>query len=633
MRILWCACLFAGIAFPRAEFWAPLSPPLAHYSAEVTYDPSASRLEGQETIRFSNNTGRPIGRIQLQWLSDSLDVQVGGQSLTRTSVDQRSFLFDLPSDLGSGCEIVLNVRFAALWPLNAATGSAIASFIVPRLWWGSGTLDSYEVRLRAPEGFIWAASGRYDGHRRTYVAERARAFGAFLGKGYESFEADAGGVQVRAVFTPKGRQCAELLLATAVDAVGFYRERLGFYPHTSLSIVPGMDSPAGGYPPATALVVVHGQHRLAERPEAFWRWITAHEIGHMYWGDHVLAQGPDSLNWLMIGMGIWADQEYRRARGITTAGALQDNYVTGVLQGRDTTLDITRDQASAIRWDFNNIVEHGKSIAMLNALESVVGRPAFDTAYRRILCEYPGKRLGWRDLQAMVETESGQDLEWFFDAWVRSPANVAYRVVGRECARNAKGFECEVKVERTGEIRIPLTVAARFADGTEQRARTERLTRIDELRFHSKSPLTAVVLDPDHTLVIVDGPPLRLPLATRIQRLPWGGDGTAALELYREARQPKLDDFSDRFRLALLLFDGRRYAEALELLKDDRRFQALVWKGHMLDLLERRTEALAEYHAALQIAGDYSYRHDQWKMVLDKKWVEARLHSPFSWGR
>ena len=228
---------------------------------------------------------------------------------------------------------------------------------------------------------------------------------------------------------------------------------------------PGTDYPAGGYPPATALVVVHGQHRLSERPETFWRWITAHEISHMYWGDHVLAQGPDSLNWLMIGMGIRADQEYRRARNITGAGNLEANFGSGILQGRDTTIDVTREQESLIDWNFNNIVEHGKSIAMLNALESVVGRQVFDTVYRRILCDYAGNRLGWRDLQRAAETESGLDLDWFFESWVRSSANVSYKIASKEC----KDGDCIVKVERTGAMNMPVTVAARFEDGSEQR--------------------------------------------------------------------------------------------------------------------------------------------------------------------
>jgi len=66
MRILWCFFLFAGIAFPRTEFWAPLAPPRAHYNADIRYDPATSRLQGNESIRFRNDTGRPIGRIAIQ---------------------------------------------------------------------------------------------------------------------------------------------------------------------------------------------------------------------------------------------------------------------------------------------------------------------------------------------------------------------------------------------------------------------------------------------------------------------------------------------------------------------------------------------------------------------------------------
>jgi hypothetical protein len=628
MRILWCACLFAGIAFPRTEFWAPINPPRAFYSADVKFDPATSRLEGAETIRFRNNSARPIGRLQLRWFGDPPAVEVGGQPLhPPQKVDQRNYLFDLPADLAPGSEVTLTVRFSASWPMDKTTSSAITSFITPQLSWGFGTLDDYEVRLAAPDGYVWASSGRYDPGKRAYIAERARSFGAFLGKGYESAEADGGGVQVRAVFTPQGRTCAELLLKTAVDAIGFYRERFGMYPHRSLSIVPGMDFPAGGYPPATALVVVHGQHRFAERPEAFWRWITAHEIGHMYWGDYVLAQGSDSLSWLMIGMGIRADQEYRRSRNITGAGNLEADYGNGVRQGRDTTIDITDEKRSAIRWDFNNIVKHGKSIAMFNALESVVGRETFDAAYRRVLSDYAGKRLGWRDLQRVVESASGIDLDWFFESWVRSSDSVFYRVASKEVAPGVDDYT--VRVERVGQMGMPITVAVRFEDGTEQRARVERLAAIDELHFRSKSPLRDVILDPDHNVVMAEAPTAALrALTSKLQALPWTGAGDDALEIYRQPDRSKLDN-SGTFKLALLLYDGRHYTEALEVLKTDRTFASLVWQGHLLDLLGRRPEALAAYQAALHVPGEPKMRHDQYSMTIDKAWVEERLKTPF----
>ena len=568
----------------------------------------------------------------MQWYGDVLSVSVNGVKLKSTTADS-GLLLDLPADLAPGAEASLAVSFGASWKLDAKTGSAITSYITPRLWWGSGTLSEYEVRLIATAGYVWGASGRFDPAKGVFVAERARAFGAFLGKGYESVESETAGVQVRAVFTPKGRPCAELLLKTAADVIAFYRERFGVYPHRSLTIVPGIDSPNGGYPPATALVVIHGQERLAERPEAFWHWIMAHEIGHMYWGDYVLAQGPDSLSWLMLGMGIHADQSYLQTRGIKGVGNLQANWGSGLIQGRDTTMDLTLEQAQSIRWDFNNVVEHGKSIAMLNALESVIGRETFAGLYRRCLREYAGKRLGWREFQQAAELESEQDLDWFFEVWVRSGANVFYKAAAQGCAPAAGGFDCSVKVEAMGEMRMPVTIAARFEDGTEQRARVDRTLRNEELTFRSNAALREVAIDPDHEYVLVDAPASVRSLVNKIGDLPWGADPASSMAIYTQDWK-RIVDAGARFRLGLLLFDGRHYSEALAAMKSieaepSLKFIALVWQGMLLDLLGRRGEALTAYQAALELPGTPRHRHDQWGLAIDRVWVEERVRTAY----
>jgi tetratricopeptide (TPR) repeat protein len=610
-------------------------PPRAHYAVDLQFLPDPGRLAGTETIHFRNETHRPIGRVALRWFGEIASVRANGARAERMPGQQSTPLFDLPADIPPGGELDLAIEFSAPWALNQKTASAITSFLSPQLWWGFGTLDDYEVRLRVPEGYTAGTSGRFDAAHGVWRADRVRVFGLFIGKGYETAESDAGDVHVRAVFIKEGRPCAELLLRTAVDAIAFYRERFGFYPHRSLTIAPGMDYPAGGYPPASALVVVHGQHRMAERPEAFWKWITAHEVGHMYWGDHVLAQGSDSLSWLMIGMGIRMDQEYRRARNIGGGtGALESNYAAGIMKGRDTTMDITPEQEDDIQWDFNNIVTHGKSIAMLNALESAIGAETFGALYRRALHDYAGRQLGWREFQRIAELESAQDLGWFFESWVRSSGSVFYRVAGSECAAaTAGGFGCTVRIERAGATRMPLTIAARFQDGTEQQARTERLADREELHFMAKAPIREVVLDPGHAVVMADAPPTARSVTAKIRNLPWTGAGAAALEAYKQSRDVKPTDTSALLKLTLTLYDGRYYQEALDVAKGlgqtDQRFVALVWQGHLLDLLGRRDEAVAAYQEALKVPGTPNMRHDQYGLTLDKAWVEQRLHTPF----
>ena len=201
----------------------------------------------------------------------------------------------------------------------------------PRLWWGYPTHDDFEVRIDTPDDYEMAVSGQPTGERGFWKARGVRTCGIVFGRDLQRTEARAGDILVCSLFTSEGRRCAELLMETAVDVIGFYQSQFGFYPHPFLSIVPGMDRPAGGFPFATGIVSIHGQERLDERSEDFWRWITAHEIGHQYWGEHVLE--ADFPGWLWIALGIWMDREYARERGLDPEihRGLIRRYLDGVL--------------------------------------------------------------------------------------------------------------------------------------------------------------------------------------------------------------------------------------------------------------------------------------------------------------
>jgi tetratricopeptide (TPR) repeat protein len=626
------------VADAQGPFWAPRVPPRAQYRVDVTYSAATQRLEGTATIRFTNETNTPIHRLAVRWFGDVLQLRVKGALASGLSGTQSVRLVDLPQPIAPGAAVDLVVAYGAPWKLNEKSGSAITSFLSPRLWWGFGTHDDYEVTLHVPPGYAVATTGRLDPATGVSRAEGVRAFGLFIGRGYLTAERDVDGIQVRAVFTPAGRPCAELLLDTAADAIRHYRKQLGMYPQTALSIVPGAEQPMGGYPAATGLVVVHGQERMPDRTNPFWRWIIAHEIGHQYWGEHALAEGADPLSPLMLGLGLHIDRGYRLARHILDAGNLEQNYVNGAEADRDAPLETTDEARDEITWDFNNIIAHGKSAAVLNALESVLGGGTVASIERRCLREYAGRPLGWRDFQRVAEIESGQSLGWFFDQWVRSTRTADYRVSGRTCAPSGAVSTCTVEITRIGSLRMPIMVAARFEDGSEQRQRTERLADVDVLTFRAKAPLTDVVVDPDALVAMRRSPSTQVrELRAQIRDLPWTGAGASALGLYRRAREAKLEDSSSLLKLSLALYDAGHYEEALEELKQlealatpQTQFVALVWEGHVLDLLGRRTDAIARYKAALDVPGSPSMRHDQYGLVLNKDWAAERVRTPFT---
>jgi len=495
MKIVIFALFWSTAAFANTDFWAPLDPPQVSCRIEARLDASASRITGSETIRFTNNTSRPIGRVAFKFDGEELKVRANGIAAARVAGVKNPALFEFAPELAPGA----SAELAADWSRSCEPvqdGHCLAtSEWYPRLWWGYESLADYEAKVEAPAGLVVLIAGqRTNG---VFKAPGARALGLAVARGMEMESAEGGGVTVTAIFTRKGSDCAHLVLKTATDAIGYYQGRFGFYPQNSLLIVPGADQPIGGCPVGSGLIAIHGEEHMREKPDDWWKWVTAHEIGHMYWSEHVLAQGPDWINWLLVGLGLHADQEYARARGIN-GGDLLKVYASGVKAGYDTTMDLTAKQLEAVQWDYNNIVMHGKSLAMEKALEAVIGAKTYDAAYRRCLREYSGKRLGWREFQKIAEQESGQDLEWFFEQWVRSPAFAAYEVAGQASSNGVS----TVRIQKTGTMHLPVTVAAQFEDGTEQRAVTERLAEAETLRFRAASPLTNVVLEPDSSVIL-----------------------------------------------------------------------------------------------------------------------------------
>jgi proline iminopeptidase len=103
-----------------------------------------------------------------------------------------------------------------------------------------------------------------------------------------------------------------------------------------------------------------------------------------------------------------------------------------------------------------------------------------------------------------------------------------------------------------------------------------------------------------------------------------------------------LDAFSSYrygLRVGFALYDVERYAEALTVFErleatygDRPEMKALsrIWQGHMLDLMGRRTEALARYAAAADMNLSDTWSHGQYGLKYElSPYARERLETPF----
>ncbi len=130
-------------------------------------------------------------------------------------------------------------------------------------------------------------------------------------------------------------------------------------------------------------------------------------------------------------------------------------------------------------------------------------------------------------------------------------------------------------------------------------------------------------------------------LTEMLRLVGWGRSGSEKIaKAYTEERLRDLSDPRALMRTGFALYDLKRYEEALAVFrkmheqargKSSRDMAvSLIWQGHMLDLLGRRTEAVTAYTKAADLNEHGDYRHDQYGLVYSPSGYAAkRTKAPF----
>lgn len=634
--------------------FTPDEPPRAKYDINCTieFDSTKALISGTEIIFYTNTSTLPLERMALDWTIDSLhtlNITANGkdaQVLSPGSEDDSyaPVIIQLPRAISPGHKLEIRAQFERTYIFEPGDDKHLCTTWFPRVDWGIQTQDNFTVKIEYPSEYVLGSSGLYHSETDTYRATGIRRYGLYFLNGGDVMEKKIEGITVRIIHTPAAMECANLVMETAVDVIAYYGKRFGFYPSNHIDIVQGADAPMGGFPAATNLVGIHGMERMSEREELHWRWITAHEIGHQYWSEYVMPEPPDQIGWLMIGLGIYVDREYSRYRGLAPDKhlGLMAGYIDGIREGVDTRADVYSDYLNDVSFDFNNIVVHGKGYSIISALNCFLGDELFDRIHSRCLREFAGRRMGFYDFQRVCEQESDQDLNWFFDQWVRSTRFPAYEITSQECAPQDGEFISDIMVERMGTLDMPVPVTAYFSDNSEQIKFTGRLQSISSLRFESAAALDSAVVDAKNEIAMVIPPPSSEELAIRkmLSSLPSRAEIDSLPTIVAQALDMDIHQTLFWGRLGRQLYDWALYEEALAVFK--RRAELLEemesewvvsaygWQGLLLDLLGRRTEAITAYKKALEMRTDREFSYNGDPVIINREWLEQRMKVPYN---
>jgi proline iminopeptidase len=125
-----------------------------------------------------------------------------------------------------------------------------------------------------------------------------------------------------------------------------------------------------------------------------------------------------------------------------------------------------------------------------------------------------------------------------------------------------------------------------------------------------------------------------------VNSLGWGQTSSEKIaSKYSPAWLAQIDDAGTWLRIGFALHDAKRYDDALDAFakmqekargNQSSEAVAIIWQGHMLDLLDKRVEAIAKYQEVADMGIEAEYRHDQYGLAYTLgPYARERMSTPF----
>ncbi|MFQ5491467.1 MAG: M1 family metallopeptidase [Phycisphaerae bacterium] len=300
-----------------------------------------------------------------------------------------------------------------------------------------------------------------------------------------------GEVTVHAVLSPEKEDVANDILDYIGELLDRYEPLLGPYPYKDFTLLEAFFSSGFAFPTCTQIA---GSRLTSGKPYRRHGYID-HEMVHSWWGCGVYVDPRDG-NWCEA-LTSFCTNYYGYVLDGDEAGARKQrrnysNFLSRIKVENDKPLGTFGLDDGAGRG-----IAYSKGSAVFGMLEQTVGTEAFFAALRRLTTERAGTYVNWTDIQEAFEAESGQELAWFFDEWVRQGGAPPLALTGADYKPDSDQLAVWLS---QGDQAFRLSVPLRLEYGSRSkdvavdfRQSEDRLTVACE-----SEGLTAVELDPDY---------------------------------------------------------------------------------------------------------------------------------------
>src|SRR5881296_1977302 len=294
-------------------------------------------------------------------------------------------------------------------------------YIGPETYWypdAPDSLASYRVTATTPSGWevigqggLIAHEAKADATVTTWDAS-VPAEGLTLAAGkFVMIMRMSGNTEIATYLYPEDTGLADEYLEASAQYLDAYTQVLGPYPFPRFSVGENFFASGLGMPSYT-LLGAGSIRRHYTQPYAL-----GHEIVHSWIGNHVFndhggnwAEGLTTYlanyYWYEIKGDLQKAREERRMMLLSYA----------VYVPPDQDYPIVRFKQKSDQRD--NAIGYNKAAMVFHMLRREIGDDRFFAALRTLVAEYGGRRIGWRELEAVFTRVSSRDLRPFFARWV-----------------------------------------------------------------------------------------------------------------------------------------------------------------------------------------------------------------------
>ena len=398
----------------------------------------------------------------------------------------------------------------------------------------------YDVKITVPKDYIVGTGGMLinesDGDKNTKVqtwrAEDIVDFAWTAWPGYAVFTEQWKQVKITLLIPKTRLEQVERQFTAIKNALEYLDKNVGPYPWPHVTFVdpPAFASGAGGMEYTTlftsdSFYKIPGTIHLPEM-------VTVHEFGHAYFMG-ILASNEFEEPWMDEGINsFWEerimDHYWGENSGMMDLPFLKvsDKSLSRLAYARSGSRQVVTNNEYSWNYphDTYDMMSYEKTATWLYTMMGIIGEDATNEVFREYYKKWAFKHPSGKDFVNVVNevvtriygNKFGPDMNWFFDQTLYGTGICDYKVESfrsswqgsktkKDSTANSQimtdsSNKAIVRLERLGDIMLPVEVLVHFKDGEEIRESWDGKSRFKDYTYYGEKQIQWVKIDPDYKI-------------------------------------------------------------------------------------------------------------------------------------